>query len=160
MSPKVSRPAGDPDETELPPGHVPMGQPARPKPRPRKPVPLAWKVGGYVALLVATVGTIVYLGRPEDPRSSAEGTAELVAKALTEGDISTFQSCMCNVRPLESAAAWIDLRARSVTTVSHVTDEVDNSATATLWSERFPSDLSITLFLYDRNGSWCVFDVA
>jgi hypothetical protein len=159
MSPKVSRPADEPDKTGLPPGHVPMRPYARPKPEPKKPISLWWKLGGYVALLAATVSTIVYLGRPEDPRSSAQGMAELVAKALSDGDISAFQSCMCNIGAFESAAAWVNLRVMSVTTVNNVTEE-DNRATASLSSRRFPSDLNLTLSLYDRNGSWCVLDVA
>jgi len=136
-----------------------MGRPARQKPAPRRPISLWWKVGGYVVLLAATVGTIVYLGQPEDPRSSAQGTAELVATALNEGDVSAFQSYVCNTSALESASASIDLRTRSVTTVSDVTEENDNRATASLWSRRVPSDLRITLLLYNRNGSWCVLDV-
>jgi hypothetical protein len=93
MSPKVSRPDRMPDEDphetdgtdgaaapDLPPGHVPLRPPTRPKQAPRKPLPLWSKIAGYVLLLALTVGVIWYIGRPEDPRSSAQGTAELVAR--------------------------------------------------------------------------------
>jgi hypothetical protein len=152
MSPKLSRPAGEPDKTGLPPGHVPMRPPASPKPEPRKPIPLWWKLGGYVALLAATVGTIVYFGWPKDPRSSAQGTAELVAKALSDGDISALQSYLCGGTPPES---WTGPGVKTVTTVLNVSDE-DDHATARLSSRDFRGSRVLTLSLRNRNGSWCV----
>jgi hypothetical protein len=164
MSPKLSRPTGDsaepteptePTEPDLPPGHVPMRPPARPARERRKPISLWWKVGAYVVLLAATVGTVIYLGQPDDPRSSAKGTAELVAKSLTDGDIDAFRSYLCHPDLLGSPDNWTNA---GTTTVS-VTEEGDEDATASVWSSGFNS-LDLTMVLRDRDGSWCVAAIA
>lgn len=159
MSPKVSRATGEPDKAGLPPGHLPMGLPVRREAKPKKPIPLWWKIGGYVVLLAATVGTIVYLGRPVDPRSSARGTAELVAKALNDGDFSAYQSYLCGGIP-RLPETLTDSGAKTITTVLTVTEEEDDHSKAYLRSRGFRIYLELTLLLVDQDGSWCVSGVA
>ena len=157
MSPKVSRPDSAPDEqpeeeARLPPGHVPMRPPARPKrPAERKPLPLWLKIGGYVALLAATVGTVVYIGRPEDPRSSAQGTAELVATALSDGDLGAFRSYVCDADKLELPDDWAHL---GKTTVLAVSDENDDVAKATL-TLSLPEATDLALLMHAEDDVWC-----
>jgi hypothetical protein len=165
MSPKVSRPdrapddepdepemPDEPEEARLPPGHVPMRPPAGPKRPPKpKPLPLWLKIGGYVVLLAATVGTVVYLGRPEDPRSSAQGTAELVATALSDGDLSAFRSYVCDSDTLKLPDDWAHL---GKTTVLAVSDEHDDVATATL-TLSLPSPTDLALLLRSEDDQWC-----
>lgn len=158
MSPKLSRPAddsaepADPDLPDLPPGHVPIHRPARPARGRRKPIGLWWKVGAYVVLLAATVGAVVYFGQPEDPRSTAEGTANLVATSLTDGDIDAFRSYLCHPEQLGSPDNWTNA---GPTTVLSVEGEGEDDATARLRSRGF-NTLEFTMLLHDRDGSWCV----
>ncbi len=132
-----------------------MSQPARPAPEPRKPISLWWKLAGFVVLLVATVATIVYLGRPDDPRSSAQGTADLVARSLTDSDMSTFRSALCDDALVTAPDAFAHL---GTTSVLDVTDENDNEAIVVLRSRGYRS-AQLSVLLHNEDDSWCVFGV-
>ena len=165
MSPKVSRPDRMPDDDpheadeaddaaapDLPPGHVPLRPRPRPKQAQRKTLPLWSKIVGYVLLLALTVGVIWYLGRPDDPRSSAQGTAELVATALSGSDTGAFKSYLCHPDDLTVPDEWGQLGELKVLEVS---PENEGVATATLTvSHQPPTDL--VLLLRDQDDSWCV----
>src|ERR1041384_6698952 len=83
MSPKKSQPVDEPgDETgppDLPPGYVSLTPRPRRQPRPST-VPGWVKFVGFVVLLAAVVGGIIYAAQPPDQRESAKGTAELTAE--------------------------------------------------------------------------------
>jgi len=159
VSPKISRPdrASDdepeePEESGLPPGHMQMLPRTRQqRPAPRKPLPLWLKAGGFVLLLVATVGVVWLLGRPDDPRESARGTTELVAKALSDGDTSAFQSYTCRSDEVQ-VDDWTQL---GTATVLDVSGESEGTASATLMLSR-PPDTDMVLLLHEEDDSWCV----
>ncbi|HEU5469826.1 MAG TPA: hypothetical protein VFV67_04180 [Actinophytocola sp.] len=152
MSPKASRPAEEPAEPDLPPGYVPIVPPTR---RPsRRPVPMWLKAGGFVVVLAATVVTVVVLTRPADPRDSAGGTAELVAAALSAGDLAAFRSTLCARNELDLPDN--PTRGRR-TGVLEVSAERDGTARATLVPSG-PPDFTIVLVLRTdgEDERWCV----
>ena len=154
MSPKVSRSHDDePDDPGLPPGHVPLLRSTTPKPPPRKPLPRWVKAAGFVVLPVATAGLVVYLAQPDDPRDSAQGTADLAATALSSGDTSAFASYTCYPDEVELDDDWTHL---GTTTVLAVSAEYEGVATATLTiSEPAGTDL-VLLMRGEDDAPWCV----
>ncbi|MFI7672210.1 hypothetical protein [Actinophytocola sp. NPDC049390] len=161
MSPKASRshhepdhePDGEPEALGLPPGHVPMRRPVAPRPAPHKPFPLWVKAVGFVVLLAATVGVVVYLAQPDDPRDSAQGTANLAAAALSDGDRSAFASYTCYPDDVTLPDGWTRL---GTTTVLAVSDEHDDVATATLVIGN-PADTDLVLLMRNEDDAgWCV----
>jgi hypothetical protein len=167
MSPKVARPDRAPDEepdepgevvepreveeSGLPPGHVPMARSRVREQQRSKPLPLWLKIGAYVLLLVLTVGVVWYLGRPADPRESAEGTAGLVAKSINDRDVRAFRSYRCDEAVVFGLGDWATL---GEVTVLSVTDD-DGRAEATLRSRGLRAT-DIYLELRERDDSWCV----
>jgi hypothetical protein len=157
MSPKVSRSHhardDEPEEPGLPPGHVPMHRPVTPRPAPRRPLPLWVKSVGFVVLLAATVGVIVYLAQPDDPRDAAQGTADLVATALSDGDTSAFESYTCHPDEVALSDDWTRL---GKTTVLAVSDEYEGVAKATLTISQ-PADTDLVLLMHSEDDApWCV----
>jgi hypothetical protein len=150
MSPKTSRPADEPEETGLPPGYVPLSPPPGQKP-PRKPISVWWKAAAFVVLLAAAVVTIVVVSRP-DPRDSARGTAELVAKSVTDADLAGFRSYLCNPNEPEVPDFVISL---GTTTVLAVSAESNGVATATLVPGGHP-EADIAVLLNNQDGTWCM----
>jgi hypothetical protein len=152
MSPKASRSADEPgDETaepDLPPGYVQM---SRPKRRP-EPVSWWWKSAGLVVLLAAAIITIMYIVKGPGPRESARGTTNLVAESLTEADMPTFRSYVCDSDKLEIPDSWMDMGTTSVLDVSF---EHDGVATATLTTSKRP-DMDLVLLLHSKDEQWCV----
>ena len=158
MSPRVSRshdaPDDEPEEPPgLPPGYVPTRPPVTPRPAPRLPLPRWGRVVGLVVLLATTVGVIVYLALPDDPRKSAQGTADLVAAALSAGDTSAFVSYTCYPDEVKLDDGWARVGR---TTVLAVSNEKDGVATATLTISH-PGNTDVALLMRSENdGPWCV----
>jgi hypothetical protein len=155
MSPKVSRPAPDdePEESGLPPGHVPMRR-VGPRPTPHKRLPPWVKIAGSVVALGAIAGLIVYLALPDDPRDSAQGTAELVATAVSEGDTSAFQSYFC---PGAEVVFPEGLAPQGETSVLALSDETESGlVVATLALHEAP-EFELAIGLDGKGDSWCMF---
>jgi hypothetical protein len=157
MSPKVSRQEhssdDEPGEPELPPGHVPMRRPVTPRQAAPKPLPRWVTTVGFVVLLAAVAGVIVYLAQPDDPRDSAQGTADLVATALGEGDTSAFASYTCYPDELTLNDDWTRLGR---TTVLAVSGEYDGVAKATLTISQ-PANTDLVLLMRSEDDApWCV----
>jgi hypothetical protein len=147
MSPKLSRPAPEPDdEPVLPPGHVPLRPPPKPASR-RRPGAWWWGFGAFVVVATVAVGAIVYASQPH--QDSARGTAELVAGALTDADLDAFTSYLCD-GPV--AGDWTGM---GETTVLAVSEERDGEALATLTPSR-PRGVDLLLGLEARDDTWCV----
>jgi hypothetical protein len=155
VSPKISRPAPDdePEESGSPPGHVPMRR-VGPRPTPHKRLPLRVKIVGFVVVVGAVVGLIVYLALPKDPRGSAEGTAELVATAVGKGDTSAFQSYLCPGAELEFPEG---LAPQGETTVLALSDETDSGLVVATLTFRDAPDSELVIGLEDKGDSWCMF---
>lgn len=153
MSPKMSRPAPDPNddagEPLLPPGHVPLRMPPRPVSR-RPPGAWWWGFGGFVLVVTVVVAAIVYASQPH--QDSARGTAELAAAALTDADLDAFTSYLCDADQPAEPDDWADMGA---TTVLAVSEERDGAALATLTPNR-PRGVDLLLSLEDRADTWCV----
>jgi hypothetical protein len=150
MSPKLSRPAREPDddasEPLLPPGHVPLRPPPKPVTQ-RRPGTWWWGFGAFVVVATAAVVAIVYASQPH--QDSPRGTADLVAGSLTDADLDAFTSYLCD-GPVPGD--WADMGA---TTVLAVSEERDGAALATLTPSR-PRGVDLLLSLEDRDDSWCV----
>jgi hypothetical protein len=169
MSPKVSRPADEPDEPEeraIPPGHVPLTPSVKRELKRPEPISVWWKLGGLVVVLsAATVGTIVYLSQPPDPRSSARGTAELVAESLSSADLHAFESYLCysedTDRPNILLYAEFTAQRAGKMTVLDVSEEYRGGAqshsvaSATLTSSRH-LDTDTVLLMDNSEDSWCL----
>jgi hypothetical protein len=171
MSPKMSRPAHEPDESEepaIPPGHVPLTPAKRELKRP-EPISKWWKLGGLAVVLATIVGAIVYLSQPPDPRSSARGTAELVAESISKTDLHTFESYLCHAGELDALMAQRQVadtsRHAGKMTVLEVSDETRDVhdtysvASATLTSSRRP-DIDTVLLLTNEESSWCLVSIS
>jgi hypothetical protein len=171
MSPKVSRPADEPDESEepaIPPGHVPLTPAKRELKRP-EPMSKWWKLGGLAVVLATAVGVIVYLTQPPDPRGSARGTAELVAESISKTDLHAFDSYLCHDDELNAmmvrrqvADTAPDAGRMTVLEVSDETRDADDTysiASATLTSSRRP-DIDTVLLLTNEESSWCLVSVS
>lgn len=150
MSPKLSRPAPEPDddaaEPLLPPGHVPLRPPPKPVTQ-RRPGTWWWGFGAFVVVATVAVGAIVYASQPH--QDSARGTAELVARSLTDADLDAFTSYLCDG---PAPGEWADMEE---TTVLAVSEERDGEALATLTPSR-PRGVDLLLSLENRDDTWCV----
>ena len=125
----------------------------RPRRQPRPSTVPGWvKFVGFVVLLAAVVGGIVYAAQPPDQRESAKGTAELIAEAMTRADLDAYRSYVCDADELTIS---VPLYLLGRTTVLAVSDEDDDAATATLTSDQRPEADSV-LLLSKREDSWCV----
>jgi hypothetical protein len=171
MSPKVSRPADEPDESEepaIPPGHVPLTPAKRELKRP-EPISMWWKLGGLAVVLAAIVGLVVYLSQPPDPRTSARGTAELVAESISRTDLHTFKSYQCDADEFDALLARHQVTDTAPQagkmTVLEVSDEtrdvhdIYSLASATLTSSRRP-DIDTVLLLKKEQDSWCLVSIS
>ncbi|MGW5049902.1 hypothetical protein [Actinokineospora sp. NPDC004072] len=155
MSPKRSHdtPGDDspePEEPQLPPGYVPTTPPA-PRPAPQAMRPWVW-YAGLAVVVAAVVAGIVVLAQPEDPRDSAQGTADLVATALSNGDKAAFASYTCYPDEVALGDEWAALGKATVLAVAEYTDVA--KATLTI-SEPVPADL-VLLMSSEDDSPWCV----
>jgi hypothetical protein len=167
MSPKVSRPADEPgdepDELAIPPGHVPITPGVKRELKRPEPISVWWKLGGLVVVLAATVVTIVLVSQPPDPRSSAQGMAELAAGAISGTDLDAFESYLCYADNLDLSEVreHVAMVARHAgrMTVLDVSDGYDGIASATLTSSRRP-DIDTVLVMYNEEGLWCLAEMS
>jgi hypothetical protein len=159
MSPKASRPAGAPDdepeEPDLPPGHVRISPPKR---RP-EPVSWWWKSAGLVVLLAAAVIALTYILEGPDPRESAQGTIELVAESLTDADMAALRLYVCDGDKLEIHDSWLQMGTTSVLAVSERQTQREREAWATLTTSKRP-DMDLFVTVRSKDVQWCVAAVA
>jgi hypothetical protein len=167
MSPKVSRPADEPDdepdELAIPPGHVPITPRVKRELKRPEPISVWWKLGGLVVVLAAIVVTIVLVSQPPDPRSSARGMAELAAESFSRADLDAFVSYLCYADELDLSEVRVQVamiaRHAGRMTVLDVSDDYDGVASATLTSSRRP-DIDTVLLMHNEEGPWCLVEMS